>query len=208
MRNFIYVRFYFIFQLQSTTMRKTICFVTVIFLFTSLSAQQRIDSLQRLLMHATEDTARSNLMNRIASNYVESKPDSSLKYANDALTLSKQTNYKKGEIEAIRNLAAAFLMAGDYSKALEYSLDALKKSEMINNKELIASSLWAIGGVYSFQGDNQQGLDYMVKAKEMYSETHSEHNIGGALINIGASYINLDQLDSSRIYLTRHWRSP
>jgi len=184
-------------------MRKCIGFITAIFLFVNLFAQQRIDSLQRLLMQTTEDTTRIDLMNRIASDYIESKPDSTLRYANDALRFSKKTNYKEGEVEAMRNLAGAFLMAGDYSTALEYSLDALKKSEMINNKELIASSLWAIGGVYSFQGDNQQALDYMVKSKEIYNEMHSDYYIGGALLNIGATYINLDQLDSSRFYLNQ-----
>src|SRR5436190_1978553 len=163
MRNFFYVRFYSIFQLQSTTMRKTICFVTVIFLFTSLSAQQRIDSLQRLLMHATEDTTRINLINRIAAKYGLSKPDSTLKYANDALTLAKKTNYKKGEIEAMRNLGWAFLMAGDYSKALEYSLEALKKSEVLGDKKLIAVCISAIAGVYSLQGDYRQTLPYILK---------------------------------------------
>lgn len=104
-------------------MRKTICFVTIIFLVANLSAQQGIDSLRRLLINGKEDTTVINLMNRIASDYVESKPDSTLKYSTNALMLSKKSNYKKGEIEAIRNLAGAFLMAGDYSKALEYSLD-------------------------------------------------------------------------------------
>ena len=58
-------------------------------------------------MHA-EDTTRINLINRISAKYGASKPDSTLKYANDALTLSKKINYKKGEIEAIRHLAWAF----------------------------------------------------------------------------------------------------
>ncbi len=128
-------------------------------------------------MHA-EDTTRINLLNRISANYAESRPDSTLKYANDALTLAKKTNYKKGEIEAMRNLGWAFLMAGDYSKALEYSLEALKKSEVLGDKKLIAGCINTIGGVYSFQGDYRQALPYALKNREIYEEIHSDHDLG------------------------------
>ena len=183
-------------------MRKCIGFITAIFLFTHLFAQHGIDSLRQLLMHA-EDTTRINLLNRISANYVESRPDSTLKYANDALTLSKQTNYNKGEIEAMRNLGWAFLMAGDYSKALEYSLEALKKSEVLGDKKLIAGCINAIGGVYSFQGDYRQALPYALKNREIYEEIHSDHDLAGALSNAGNTYYNLNQLDSSRIYFNQ-----
>jgi len=138
MRNFFYGWFCFIFHLQSTEMRKCIGFITAIFLFANLFAQQRIDNLQRLLMQATKDTTRIDLLNRISANYVESRPDSTLRYANDALMLSKKTNYNKGEIDAMRNLGLALLMAGDYSKSLEFSLEALKS----NSSAVFASSIF------------------------------------------------------------------
>jgi tetratricopeptide (TPR) repeat protein len=199
---FFYGSFYLIFHLQFTTMRKCIGFITAIFLFTNLCAQQGIDSLRRLLMHA-EDTTRINLINRISAKYGASKPDSTLKYANDALTLAKKTNYKKGEIEAMRNLGWAFLLAGDYSKALEYSLEALKKSEVLGDKKLIAGCNNAIGGVYSIQGDYLQALPYVLKNREIYEEIHSDHDVGVALLNTGNTYYNLNQLDSSRIYFNK-----
>src|SRR5689334_15027171 len=107
-------------------MRKCTAFVTTIFLLTDLFAQEGIDSLRQLLVYTKEDTVRVNLLNRIAENYPLLNPDSTYKYGNDALVLSREINYRKGEAEAIRNLATAFTFTGDFSRGLEYSLDALK----------------------------------------------------------------------------------
>jgi tetratricopeptide (TPR) repeat protein len=162
-------------------MRKTTASIIGFFLFLNLTAQRGIDSLRHLLREAKEDTTRVNLLNKIASGYAESRPDSTLKYASDALKLSGQTKYKKGEIEAIRNLGGAFIMAGDYSKALEYAIDALKKSEALNDKDLVASNLWAIGVVYGFKGDYAQAQDYMLKSNKIYEEMHSDLDMGRTL---------------------------
>src|SRR4030095_10829046 len=105
---------YFIYN--SPLMRKCTALIITFFFLVGLNAQRGIDSLQQLLSNAKEDTVRIKLINRIASNYGESKPDSMLKYAGDALRLSKQTNNKKGEIEADRNLSGAFVMGGDFSR--------------------------------------------------------------------------------------------
>jgi len=203
MRNFFYGRFCFIFHLQLAIMRTTICFVIGIFLLINLSAQKGIDSVRQLLAAARDDTTRINLVNRLAQNYSESKPDSTLKYANDALMLAKKINYKKGEIEAMRNLGWAFLMAGDYSKALEYSLEALKKSEVLGDMKLIAGCNNEIGGVYSLQGDFLQALPYTLKNREIYEQIHFDHELGVALLNTGNTYYNLKRLDSSRIYFNQ-----
>jgi tetratricopeptide (TPR) repeat protein len=184
-------------------MRKTTASIIGLFLFIHLAAQQRIDSLRRLLTEAKEDTTRINLINKIAGGYAESKPDSILKYANDALALAKGTNYEKGEIEAMRNLGWGFLMAGDYSKALEYSLEALKKSEVLGDKKLIAGCNNRIAGVYSFQGDYRQAMPYALKNREICEEIHSDRDLGVALLNVGNTYYHLNQLDSSRIYLNK-----
>ena len=96
--------------------------------FLHLQAQQnKIDSLRGLLIAAKTDTAKVNLLNQIAGNFVESRPDSNLFYANQALELSRKINYNKGEIAALLHTSAGFTLSGNYSKALENALDALKK---------------------------------------------------------------------------------
>jgi tetratricopeptide (TPR) repeat protein len=184
-------------------MTKTITFVVVIFLLTNLSAQKGSDSLRQLLNRAQDDTSRIDVLNQLGAIYAESKPDSTLQYGNAALTLSKRIHYEKGEIEAIHNLAVAFLFAGDYPKALKYSLDALKKSEALNDPELIASGLGAIGLVYGVNGDDRQAVDYMLRSENIYEELHDDVNAGSTMINVGVGFSRLNQWDSARFYLNK-----
>ena len=64
---------------------------------------------RRLLRSVKEDTTLINLMNRIASDYAASRPDSTLKYGNDALTLSKRQTIEGEKSRPYLILAGHFL---------------------------------------------------------------------------------------------------
>ena len=182
-------------------MKKVISAIALLFIFFHLLAQQnKNDSLRRLLIDTKEDTAKVKLLNQLGGNFVESRPDSNLFYASQALELSRKINYNKGEILALLNTSAGFTLSGNYSKALEAALDALKKSEAIHNDPLTANSLLAIGNIYSIKEDHRMGIPYELKAKEIYEKLHDSLNIGTTLLNTGVSYNELNQLDSARIY--------
>ena len=184
-------------------MKNVTTLLLTIIISLTLAAQQKIDSLRQLLPAAKTDTAVINLMNRIAHEYIESFPDSTLKYATEASRLSHEINYEEGEISSTLQLTDAFTVTGNYSKALELGLDALKRSEDIGNQELITSSLWALGGVYSSQDDDQQAMVYSLKVLELLKNRAIDNNYAGALINVGVNYFGLNNLDSSRYYWDR-----
>ena len=181
-------------------MKKTITLLLAIIIGSVLTAQQSIDSLRQLLSATKADTSVIKLMNQIAHEFVESSPDSTLKYATEAGRLAQEKNYLEGEIRSILNLASAFTVTGNYSKGLEYALDGLKRSEAFGDQKLIVSSLWAIGGVYSFQEDYQQALIYVLKISEHYKDKPLHKNFAAALLNTGVTYFSLDRFDSSRYY--------
>ena len=109
-------------------MKKINCSFLILFVYLYLPAQQNVnDSLRQLLTVTREDTAKINLLNRLAGSFVESKPDSVLFYANTALELSRKINFDKGEIATLLNTAAGYTLSGNYSKALESGLEALQK---------------------------------------------------------------------------------
>jgi len=156
-----------------------------------------------LLSTTKADTSVIKLMNRIAKEFIESSPDSTLKYATEARRLSEESNYPEGEISSILNMSDAFTVTGNYSKGLTYALDGLKRSEALRNQKLITSSLWSVGYVYAFQEDNQQALIYRFKILESFRNKPINNSFAGALLNIGATYINMGELDSSRLYFDR-----
>jgi len=184
-------------------MKKTTTLLLTSIIGLVLTAQQSIDSLRQLLSAAKADTSLIKLMNQIAHEFIESSPDSTLKYATEARRLSQEVNYKKGEIISIIQITNALSVTGNYSKALEHGLDALKRSEALGGQELIISSLWALGGVYSYHEDHQQALVYMLKISEHYKDTPFDKNFAAALLNTGVTYFSLDRFDSSRYYFDR-----
>ncbi len=182
-------------------MRKIKCVLFLLALSSCLIAQQsEIDSLRQLLIFAKEDTNKVNLLNKLAFNFIESKPDSNLFYANPALELSRKIGYKKGEIRALFNLSGGFTLKGNYSKGLESGLAALKKSEIIHDDHLIANCLFAVGIIYSLQEDHRTAIAYWLNANSIYQKFHDSLGIGNVLTNTGAAYNELNQLDSARIY--------
>ena len=182
-------------------MKKITGVIFLLFIFFYLPAQQnKIDSLRRLLIVENIDTVKVKLLNQIAGNFVESRPDSNLFYASQALELSRKIKYNKGEIAALLHTSAGFTLSGNYSKALENALDALKKSEAIHHDPQIANSFLAIGNIYSIKEDHRMGIPYQLKAKEIYEKLHDSLNVGTTLLNTGVAYNELNQLDSARIY--------
>ena len=175
-----------------------------IFICQFLSAQQNtIDSLHQLLRLAKKDTTRINLLNLIAARYRQSNPDSIMKYANEAHTMSLKINYVEGEVHALRYQTNAYILAGNYSRALEIALEALKKSEALGDKILIAQCLNGVAFVYADQGDLQQAHVYNLKIKEIYEQANDQPRLAIALLNIGYGYGQVNQLDSARIYINR-----
>lgn len=185
-------------------MKKTIGCLSAILLTVQLGAQQAaIDSLHQLLTIAKKDTTRINLLNLIAARYRQSTPDSIMKYAHEALTMSSKINYVEGEVNAMRHQSAAFVLAGNFSRALEIALEALRKSEALGDKKLMADCLNEVGGVYAEQGDVRQALVYAHKMKVIYEQVNDQNSLAKSFLNIGYGYGQLKQLDSARIYIKR-----
>src|SRR5258705_13998008 len=108
-------------------MKKTISVIFLLFIFFYLPAQQNtIDSLHQLLATAKEDTTRINLLNRLSRVFTDSKPDSALIYANDALLSAEKIGYSNGEITALRYKSVVLMITANYSQALEIGLTVLK----------------------------------------------------------------------------------
>ncbi|PWU03171.1 MAG: hypothetical protein C5B52_03975 [Bacteroidetes bacterium] len=169
----------------------------------NVQAQSGLDSLLRELNSATRDTAKIDLMIKIARKYVESKPDLTFKYCTDALTLSRKINYERGEALALSFIGVAFIGFGDFPKALENILEALKKSEAINDKHSMGVCYMGLGAVYGEQGDYQRALEYCLKSNKIYQDLNNVSSYTATLVNTGNAYLNLNRMDSARFYLNK-----
>jgi two-component system, NarL family, sensor histidine kinase UhpB len=175
-------------------MKKFLRFCSVLFLcgvlFNSAQAQnqQMIDSLLNVLKTVKEDTGKVKCIYLLGQEMIDYNPDTSIILSNQALTLAKKINWKKGISTSLGNLGSCYFNKGDYTQALDYFLNALKMAEEIGNKNGIEVFLGNIGMAYSTQGDYLKALEYYFKALRMAEESGNKIGIARHFSNIGVVY--------------------
>jgi tetratricopeptide (TPR) repeat protein len=178
----------------------------ILLLFVSLSiinthAQTNVqDSLKRLLQKEKTDTGRILLLADLSFLYAESKPDTTMILALQALELSRRIGFEKGEAISFNRIANAYHSLGNYPKSMESLLQALKINEKINNLDGIQTNFNNIGVKYFELGDYRQALQLYFKSKDLAEKNNNKRAISIVLGNIGEIYYHLKFFDSARLY--------
>jgi tetratricopeptide (TPR) repeat protein len=130
-------------------------------LFISIGvAQTPLDSLQRLLISHPEDSAKVDILNKIAFSNLAFSIDTMEMYANKAIELGEKLHYQRGVAEAHKNLGTAYYTKGNYRLGLEQLFMSLKISEQIGDKSNMGRVLHNIGATYFYQQDYVRSLDF------------------------------------------------
>jgi len=170
---------------------KRLAFITfAMFLILILNAQNKkyIDSLVIKLNDETNDTAKANWLNKIASDLYYVNHDQILEYGQKALELSEDLNYNKGIAEAYNNLGIYYRSKGLYDVAIDYFFKSLEIMENINNPNGIGRCYNLIGIVYYYMGNYRLSMDYYNKAIAINIEQKDRKWIAGNYNNLGMIY--------------------
>ena len=182
-------------------MRKIYLFLVVCMCISVIHAQSNDrHSISKLLQHSPHDTTRVLLLADLSFEYLESKPDTTLSLALEALALSRKIRFVKGEAVSLNRISNAYRQFGNYPKSMEYLLQALKINEKIDNRDGLRRNINNLGLIYFDQGDYRKALEYYVKAKELAVETESKPSLSIVLGNMGETYYFLKIYDSARLY--------
>jgi tetratricopeptide (TPR) repeat protein len=158
------------------------------------------DSLLNGLQKEKTDTGRVLLLAALAFNFHESRPDTAMIIALDALSLSRSIGFKKGEAVSLNRVGNVFSVIDNHPKAMEAYLQALKINEKINNLDGIHRNLGNIGGVYAGQEDYRQALKYLFQAKALAEQIDNKRTLCTYLNSIAQIYYELKTYDSSTLY--------
>jgi hypothetical protein len=90
-----------------------------LFFLTARSQNNGTDSLLRLLAATKQDTNKVHVLLALSTEYKDSRPDTALLYAQQALRLSQKINFKSGEAQSLSSLALSYLYVNNRPKALE-----------------------------------------------------------------------------------------
>ncbi len=129
-----------------------IFFLTVIISTCLLAQNNYIDSLTIVATKAQNDTSKVNALIELTVKLLHYEPEKSEQYASEALSISKNINYKKGEANANAKLGNIAYVNADFNKALEFFNISFEQALKIENIRLQISCINNIGNVYDEQG--------------------------------------------------------
>jgi serine phosphatase RsbU (regulator of sigma subunit)/Tfp pilus assembly protein PilF len=166
--------------------------------------ETRIDSLTALLERTGQDTARVNLLNKLAYEVFRSNPDNTLQYSEEAIGLARRLNYQEGLAEAYKNLGLGYYLQSNFTAAYGEWENALRIYELLGDEKGIANIISNRGSIYYTIGDYVNALqDYLV-ALPMAEKLKDSVRIGTLYTNIGSIYSEQEStLDSAKEYYLR-----
>lgn len=189
-------------------MKKTICFVGLLFFFASplVAQRQRLDSLYKAIHKLKQnqvyekDTNYINTLHELAYAYDAIKPDSMRILAVLSKGVAENAGYKKGISRALQDLGIYYYGAGDYIKATEHLFEALHIAEEIKHPKTIASCYNNLALVYSEQKQTKKALEFHFKVLRIREEIKDEAGSSTALNNIGSTYSTMKESQKALEY--------
>lgn len=169
-----------------------ITLITIIFsisiLWTYAQDKVYIDSLVHQLDGTTSDTAKVNLLNKIAADILYVNSERIYDFANQALELSEKINYPNGIANAYNNLGIYYRTKGIYDMSIDYFFNSLNIVEKLNDINGIARSYNLIGILYYYLENYDLSLEYYNKALLINLQQEDRKWIAGNSNNIGMIY--------------------
>jgi two-component system NtrC family sensor kinase len=185
---------------------RTLFFITAFLIFISAKAQNtETDSLKKLLSVPEDGSKRINLLEGLSYAYLDSHPDTSLKYALEGLQLAKNTDNRKGEAICTNALGNVYFHIGDNAKALEFYLQYLKMKEELKDRENIAIAYFNISAVYTEEQDYQHALSYLFKAKKEDEKAKDSSAILYDNYSLATNYQRMQKPDSALFYINQSY---
>ncbi|MBN2460905.1 MAG: tetratricopeptide repeat protein [Candidatus Cloacimonetes bacterium] len=188
-------------------MSRYIFLIIILILSANARAQDTyIDSLESKL-EVTEGKDRVLLLNELGKAYWGISSEKTIQFSEQALKLSKEMGYRKGEAQSLNNIGVGYYYEENYEKALAYFLQSYQIRREIDDKRDIVASLNNIGIIYDDLNKYNEALNYYLQSLAIYEELGDTLGIAVALHNIGVVYENLSNFNKALEYLLRALRA-
>ncbi|PBQ31995.1 hypothetical protein CNR22_09505 [Sphingobacteriaceae bacterium] len=176
-------------------MRKLLFFVSLFSRLLNFSQTHEIDSLKLRLKESVHDTIRVIDLNELGWQYLDYSVDSSGKYVQLALELSKKIEYLNGVIDAKNAKGILYRYTNEPEKAIKLYDEVISLRKEQGRLDKLTGAYSNLGSVYFEKGDNTNALLYYKKSFDnatLFKQTENQLII---LNNIGSAYKGLGLTD-------------
>ena len=139
---------------------------------------------------AEKDTTFVNDLLQKSKTLTNDDPAKAISLAEQALQISKEINFLKGQAYALKNIGIVYYLQGKYIETLNYWNQSLEIFEMQKDQIGIANILNNMGAIYFDRGDDAKALEYCLKSLKIAEKTGDKLRIMSALTTIGSIYHN------------------
>ncbi len=162
-----------------------------------------IDSLRNQLMVVENVTDSAKILNKLAWEYRDIRPDSALYFSNQSAKLSKNNELIHEMIEATNFMGVAYRNLGVYSKAFEIYLEALALSEKHGDEEQRGYTLINLGNLFWYQTNFQDAIKYFIQALDQAQVLGDRRMQAYCYINLGRSYDGIAEFGQAQLYFSQ-----
>ena len=166
----------------------TVFFVVCIFHTSYSQDYKRIAEHHQELKIAITDSAKITILAKLADKYSDVNIDSTLKYGNKAITISKKSKRYKGISYVYNSMGDAYWFKSDYESAQEYYFKAYQISDSLNDEQSMALSLYSMGWIFCVQQHDLSKLNYLHNASGLYNKNNNETGVANTNYAIAKSY--------------------
>nr|WP_294936932.1 ATP-binding protein [uncultured Flavobacterium sp.] len=149
------------------------------------------DSLENYLKTAKNDSNKANALTLLSIELIQYDVKNAESYANEAIRLSRQIQYSKGEAEALLALSRMQRQQGNSLKALNKTIAAIRIFERLKNKPGLAKSYFELGYIYKEISNYWKAIENFTKSLDLYKEIGDENKVATCQMVMG--HVNADR---------------
>ena len=150
---------------------------------------ERIDSLKSHLQENDPDK-KVDVLYKIAWEYRNSTPDSTISYSRKALDLAREYHIKNKQAKAYNFIGIAYHYKGDYINSFDYLSKGLVLSKQLQDSIQYGHSLNTLGRLFLTQGDLIKAYNYFFEAKQVFEDLYDPAGISHCYKSLAELYQN------------------
>ena len=143
------------------------------------------------LKQSLSDPEKANIYIKLSDYFFRKDFERAAQYANQGVSISKKSGFKKGEASSINVLGEIHYRKGEFKEAeIEFN-KALAIYESIQNSSGVAETKNHLGTVFYKRGDNEIAIKKFMEALQVFEDLKDPEGLTATYINIGLVYDNL-----------------
>lgn len=185
-------------------------YFTFLFLFVSISSfaiasKGKVDSLKNLVETSLKsqdqaDTLNINRLNKLAANYFDFNPDSTLYYGTKSIELSRKINYRAGIADGLVQTGHVYYFKGKFEQATSNFNSAIAIYKRLNDQNGLSKCYVQYGKMYSLLAKYKFAHTYLNQALYIARKFKDDITAADCYKNIGIVYFNEGQLPKALDY--------